>query len=159
MPWVDPIELCAKPPCQDEQNAALEDWSGELESGPDGGLIEGYVVAGGVVDAIAAEGLAIVDSEVSGTDFVTDHRHPLDLRGSTLRDCDLSGARIRSMRSVTVIGSRLSEQICRPGRLVTSFSRTAFSSTQTWGTASYPGLPLSDANWRKPTYVAQSLPT
>lgn len=87
---------------------ALEDWSGEIESGPDGGLIEGSAITGGALDAVAADGLAIVDSELSGVGFVTDHRHPLDIRGSTLRDCDLSGAGIRSLRSATVIGSRLS---------------------------------------------------
>ena len=108
MPWIDPIELYAKLPRLNGQTAALEDWSGEIESGPDGGLIEGYVITGGVLDAIAVDGLAIVDSELSGVDFVTDHRHPLDIRGSTLRDCDLSGARIGSLRSATIIRSRLS---------------------------------------------------
>ncbi len=108
MPWIDPIELYAKPPRFDDQAVELEVWSGEIESGPDGGLIEGYVIVGGALDAIAADGLAIVDSELSGVDFETDHRNALDIRGSTLRDCDLSGAKIRSLRSVTVLGSRVS---------------------------------------------------
>lgn len=108
MPWIDPIELYAKSPRLDDQTVELVDWSGEIESGPDGGLIEGYMITGGTLDAIASDGLAIVDSELSGVDFVTDHRNALDIRGSTLRDCDLSGARIRSLRSVTVHGSRVS---------------------------------------------------
>ncbi len=108
MPWIDPIEAFAKPPRLEDQTATLEDWSGEIETGSDGGLIEGYVITGGTLDAIAADGLAIADSELSGVEFETDHRHALDIRGSTLRDCDLSGARIRSLRSVTVLGSRVS---------------------------------------------------
>ncbi len=66
------------------------------------------MIAGGVLDAIAVDGLAIVDSEQAGVDFVTGHRHGLDIRGSTVRDGDLSGARIRSLRSATIIRSRIS---------------------------------------------------
>ncbi len=108
MPWIDPTEVFAKRPRLDDLTTDFEDWSGEIENGPDGGLIEGYVIAGVTLDAVVSDGLAIVESELSGVDFVTDHRKALDIRGSTLRDCDLSGARIRSLRSVTVLGSRVS---------------------------------------------------
>ncbi|MBK5266169.1 MAG: hypothetical protein JJE47_01920 [Acidimicrobiia bacterium] len=57
MPWIDPIELYAKPPRHEDQPAPLGDWSREIESGPDGGLIEGYFITGGVLDAVAADGL------------------------------------------------------------------------------------------------------
>lgn len=108
MPWIDPIEAFAKSPRLDDQTAELVDWSGEFESGSDGGLVEGYVISGGTLDAVVSDGLTIVDSELSGVRFETDHRNALDIRGSTLQDCDLSGARIRSLRSVRVHGSRVS---------------------------------------------------
>ena len=108
MPWIDPVEVFAKPPRPEPQTGSREKWSGEVERASDGGLIEGYVVTGSNVDAVASEGLTITDCELSGVHFETDHHNALDVRGSTLRDCDLSGARIRSLRSVTIIGSRLS---------------------------------------------------
>lgn len=108
MPWIDPIQDYAQPPRLAVMPAAIDEWPGETETGPDGGLIERYVITETLLDATTTDGLEIVDCDLSGVRFVTDRRHSLEIRGSTLRDCDLSGARIRSMRSMRVIGSRIS---------------------------------------------------
>ncbi len=106
MPWIDPIEHYAKPPRPVIAPVASDEWAGETEEGPDGGLIEGFAVKGGVIEA--AENLSIVDSVLSGVDVSTKRGSSVEISESHVRNCDLSGVRLRTLRSVTVSGSRLS---------------------------------------------------
>lgn len=77
-----------------------------MEDGPNASLVEGFAVNGGDIGAF--DRLSIVDSVLSGVDIASDRGSWLEIAESTVRDCDLSGVRLRILRSVTITGSRLS---------------------------------------------------
>ena len=115
MPWIEPVDQYAKPPRVAELSDSLIGWSGEVEDDGDEGRIDGFSINGGSVDAAAFGRLGLIDTRLSGVKLETTERSSLEISGCVLKDCDLSGARIRSMRAATLIGCKLSGVVFSEG--------------------------------------------
>lgn len=152
VPWIDPIDQYAKPPRLGDLPGGLDEWSGLVEKDGDDAIVDGVAIRNRSIDATTYGALALIDSELSGVGLVTDRQSSFAISGSTLVDCDLTGTRLRLLRSVAVKGSRLSGSDLSAGVFSDVvfedciFQYTNFRSS-TFSRVSFAGCKLEEADF------------
>lgn len=107
MPLVEVSEPHAGPPRLPAVGGPAP-WSGDLEIDRGWAELSGVEVRG--VDGLELDGceqLSVVASLVVGLTLPAGPSPEVEIRGSVLEDCDLSGVRVRSLRGSRLVGCKL----------------------------------------------------
>lgn len=107
MPWIDPVDEFAKPPRTQAAATVAEPWDGAIDTDDDEVRLDGVEIGSGAVTA-SGQVLELVGCVIAGATLETDDGGRIDLVNSTLTDCDLSRAKIGTIRCCRLIGCKLS---------------------------------------------------
>lgn len=118
MPLVEVDEPHARPPRVPTVRPG-GDWAGSLDLDRGWAELSGVRVDGlAAVDLDGCEELTIADSAVIGSTLAAGPTPEVEIRGSVLDGCDLSGARVRSIRASRLVGCKLGGTDLSDGDLV-----------------------------------------
>ena len=107
MPWIEPVDEFAKPPRTTAAATSAAPWDGAIDADDDEVRLDGVEVAATSITA-SAQHVELVDCVLGGTTLETDDGGRIDIVNSTLTDCDLSRAKIGTIRGSRLIGCKLS---------------------------------------------------
>ena len=130
VPWIDPVDEFASPPRVANGPAQAEEWDGTFEAIYDLDRVESVIIDGATVDATGHGTVELLDCELSGATLETGGGSRFVIIDSVLTGCDLSRARIETLRGARMVdcklaGTDLSEATIRDVR----FERCTLSYT------------------------------
>ncbi len=130
VPWIEPVDEFATPPRPAHGSGAVEEWDGAFETIYGVERIESATIDGVTIDVAGRGTVELLDCGLSGATLTTDGESRFTLLDSTLTECDLSRARIETVRGAHLVdcklaGSDLSEGTVRDTR----FERCSLSYT------------------------------
>lgn len=106
MPWIDPVDEFAKPPRTKGAATLGEAWDGAIDADDEEVRLDGVDV-GSVALTASGQVLELVGCVVAGATLETDDGGRIEIVNSTLTDCDLSRARIGTIRGSRLRGCKL----------------------------------------------------
>ena len=130
MPWIDPVDECASPPRVSNGPMQPEPWEGDFESVYGVDRVESVTIDGTTIDATDHGTVELLDCELSGATLETGGSSRFVIVDSFLTGCDLSRARIETVRGARLVdcklaGTDLSQSTLRDA----CFERCSFSYT------------------------------
>ena len=130
MPWIDPVDEFATPPRVASGPLQPEPWDGAFESVYDVDRVESVTIDHAAIDATGHGTVELLDCELSGATLETDGSSRFVIVDSMLAGCDLSRARIETVRGSSLVDCKLAGADLSEGSIRdTRFERCSFSYT------------------------------